>query len=63
MKIDNNEQDNCCFTCAHFYDVDGCGIGKCEKAHGGLSHGDNVCKCYLYVMEDPRSYNEEDYDE
>lgn len=43
-----------CATCAFFFDEDSYGVGKCEKAHGGITSGDNRCKLYLYYYDDPR---------
>ena len=60
---ENNDLDSCCFSCAYFYDVDLDGVGKCERAHGGITSGDNVCKCYLDIVDDLREYIEQEYDE
>lgn len=51
-----------CAFCAYFYDEDGYGIGKCEKAHGGITSGDSNCLCYLYYADDPR-IDDQDEDE
>lgn len=41
-------ETKCCGNCLHFYDVDLAGIGKCERAHGGLceSSGGGTCPAF-----------------
>lgn len=44
------ENNKCCGTCQHFYDVWYDGSGKCSMAHGGITHYDHgtTCKVWRY---------------
>lgn len=43
---ETKDNERCCGNCLAFYDAWADGTGKCEKAHGGITTSDNVCKAW-----------------
>lgn len=38
--------EKCCGNCESCYDIDYDGAAKCDKAHGAITHVNNVCKAW-----------------
>lgn len=48
----NEQEEKCCGTCAFFYDEWLDGTGKCDKAHGAITHCDDGKKCTVHKFYD-----------
>lgn len=41
----------CCGSCRYSFDIWSDGTCKCEKAHGAITHVDNLCKGYHFYLD------------